>query len=209
MIIAGPAVMNPSRTNTTIVHAVDLFATILELAGTSVAATVPANVVVDSRSIVPALLGTTDPSRRVYAELFGDNLLNGQDGRMLRDARYKLIRFTDGHDEFYDLQTDPYEGRNLVSTLTSDQRQYYDRLQFWLYGYSTNTGPRIASASWSNGQFSCTLTQTANYALWRCDDLTTTFWAQVANAIATTNGPTVTLTDVSPPATRAFYGVVK
>jgi arylsulfatase A-like enzyme len=209
LIIAGPAVTNPNRTNSTLVHAVDLFATILELAGTSVAATVPANVVVDSRSIVPALLGATDPSRRVYADLFGDTLLNGQDGRMLRDTRYKLIRFNDGHDEFYDLQTDAYEGTNLVGALTSDQRQYYDRLQFWLYGYSTNTGPRIASASAANGQFSCTLTQAANYALWRCEDLTTTFWAQVTDAIVTTNGPTVTLTDVSPPATRAFYRVVK
>src|SRR6185369_12562002 len=63
MLIAGPAVVNPNRTNTTLVHAVDLFATILELAGTSVAATVPANVTIDSRSIVPALQGQTIANR--------------------------------------------------------------------------------------------------------------------------------------------------
>ena len=128
----------------------------------------------------------------------------------MRDDRYKLIRFSNGVDEFYDLQTDPYEGTNLVNTLTADQRQYYNRLQFWLYGYSTNTGPRIASSSWTNGQFSCTLTQAASYALWRCDDLmTTTFWSQVTNAVSTTNGSIVTLRDISPPIGRAFYSVVK
>ncbi len=212
MIISGPAVMNPNRTNTTLVHAMDLFATILELAGTGVAATVPANVVIDSRSVVPALQSTTDPSRRVYAELFGDSLLNNQDGRTLRDSRYKLIRFNDGHDEFYDLQTDPYEGTNLLSgLLTTGQQAYHDRLFFWFYGYSTNSGPRIVSPTWTNGQFSLSVTQAvgASCALWRCDDLTTTFWSPVTNTIATMNGSTVTLTDVSPPATRAYYSVVK
>jgi len=210
MIIAGPAVVNPNRTNTTLVHAVDLFATLLELAGTSVSATVPAGVPLDSRSIVPALQGQTDTSRRVYVDLFGDSLLNGEDGRCLRDARYKLLRFTSGTNAFYDLQTDPYEGTNLLSgTLTAEQRQYYDRLQFWFFGYSTNTGPRIASASWTNGQFSCTVTPAASYALWRCEDLTSTFWSQVTNAVATTNGSTVTLKDVAPPTSRAFYSVVK
>ncbi|MSU58600.1 MAG: sulfatase [Pedosphaera sp.] len=210
MIIAGPEVVNPNRTNTTLVHAVDLFATILELAGTSVGATVPAGVTIDSHSVVSALQGQTDTSRRVYVDLFGDNILNSQDGRSLRDARYKLIRLNTGTNQFYDLQTDPYENTNLLSgALTAEQKQYYDRLEFWFYGYSTNTGPRIASAAWTNGQFSCTLTQAASYALWRCDDLSTTFWSQVTNAVATTNGSTVTLKDISPPTSRAFYSVVK
>lgn len=210
MVIAGPAVVNPGRTNTSLVHAVDLFATILELAGTSAAAAVPSNITIDSKSIVPALQGQTDASRRVYVDLFGDNILSGQDGRCLRDSRYKLIQFNSGTSEFYDLQTDPYENTNLLSAaLTAEQKQYYDRLQFWFYGYSTNTGPRIASATWASGEFSCTLTQSANYALWRCDDLTTTFWSQVTNAVATTNGSIVTLKDNTPPTNRAFYSVVK
>jgi len=209
MILAGPAVVSPNRTNTTPVHVVDLFATILELAGTSAEATVPAGTTIDSKSIVPALSGETDTSRHVYAERFGDEVLNNQDGRSLRDARYKLIRFNDGHDEFYDLQSDPYEGTNLLTSLTAEQQQYYDRLQFWLYGYGTNTGAHIASAEWTNGQFSCTVTQAASHALWRCENLTTEFWSEVTNAVATTNGSTVTLTDIAPPAAGAFYSVVK
>ena len=209
MIVAGPTVINPNRTNTTLVHAVDLFATMLELAGTSASATVPANVKIDSRSFISALEGQTDTSRRVYVDLFGDNVMSGQDGRCLRDARYKLIRLNTGATEFYDLQTDPYENTNLAASLTAEQKKYYDRLQFWLYGYSTNTGPRIASANWSSGQFSCTVTQSANYALWRCDELNTTFWSQVTNVIATTNGSIITLKDPTPLATQGFYNVVK
>jgi arylsulfatase A-like enzyme len=209
MIIAGPAVVNPNRTNATLVHAVDLFATILELAGTSVGATVSPSVTIDSHSIVSALQGQTDTSRRVYVDLFGDSM-SDQDGRSLRDSRYKLIRFGTGTSEFYDLQTDPYENTNLLAgTLTAEQKQYYDRLQFWFNGYSTNTGARITSAAITNGQFSCTLTQAANYTLWRCDDLTTTFWSQVTNAITSTNASIVTLKDPAPPTSRAFYSVVK
>ena len=130
-------------------------------------------------------------------------------GRALRDSRHKLIRFNNGVDEFYDLQSDPYEVTNLFSTMTTEQRAYYDRLQFQLNGYSTNTGAFIASSTWTNNQFSCTLTQSASYALWRCDDVTTGFWSLVTNNVATTNGSTVILKDVTPPAGRAFYSVVK
>ncbi len=210
MIISGPAVVNPNRTNTTLVHAVDLFATLLELAGTSVSAVVPAGVAIDSQSIGPALQGATDSARRVYVDLFGVNLLTGQDGRCLRDARYKLIQLNSGTEGFYDLQNDPYEGTNLLSgALSAEQKLYYDRLQFWLYGYTTNAGPRISATSWAAEQFSCTLTQAADYALWRCDDLASSFWSRVTNASATTNGAAITLTDVAPPVTRAFYSVVK
>lgn len=210
LIISGPAVVNPNRTNFTLVHAVDLFATILELAGTSVAATVPTSVTIDSRSVVPALQGQTDTSRRIYVDLFGDNLLNGADGRCLRDARYKLIQWNAGTNGFFDLQTDPYEKTNLLATtLTSEQQQYFDRLRFWLYGYSTNSGPTIASATWTNNQFSCVLTQSANYELWRCADLATQFWSQVTNAVAVTNGGGVTLGDSAPTGNRAFYSVVR
>jgi len=203
-------VVNPNRTNTTLVHAVDLFATLLELAGTSVSAVVPAGVAIDSQSIGPALQGATDSARRVYVDLFGVNLLTGQDGRCLRDARYKLIQLNSGTEGFYDLQNDPYEGTNLLSgALSAEQKLYYDRLQFWLYGYTTNAGPRISATSWAAEQFSCTLTQAADYALWRCDDLASSFWSRVTNASATTNGAAITLTDVAPPVTRAFYSVVK
>lgn len=209
LIISGPSVASPNRTNTTPVNAVDLFSTILELAGTSASAAVPSSVTIDSQSLVPLLTGTNHLERRAYAEVFGASVAANVGGRALRDSRYKLIRFNNGVDEFYDLQTDPYELTNLLASMTTEQRAYYDRLQFQLNGYSTNTGAFITSPTWTNQQFSCVLTQQASYTLWRCADVSTGFWSQVTNALATTNGSTVTITDISPPVGASFYSVVK
>ena len=209
LIISGPHVVSPNRPNDTPVNAVDLFATILELAGTSTTAAVPSNVRIDSQSLAPLLTGTNTILRRAYSEVFGASVAANVGGRTLRDSRYKLIRFNNGMDEFYDLQTDPYEVTNLLATMTTEQRAYYNRLQFQLNGYSTNTGDFIASSAWTNNQFSCTLTQAASYALWRCDDVSAGFWSQVTNASATTNGSAVTIQDPSPPPGRSFYSVVR
>ena len=217
LIISGPAVASPNRTNDSIVNGVDLFPTMLELAGTSVAAAVPTNVVIDGRSLLPALSADTVIPRLAYSEKFSPvgSPANTNEWRILRDDRYKLVDFLNTGDfEFYDLETDPYEGTNLVNMLTAEQRQYYDRLRFWLNGYTTNTGPRIASASWTNGQFTCALlppgsTEPSNYALWRCEDLSTKFWSEVTNAVNTGAGPIVRLRDPSPPSNHAFYNVVR
>ena len=209
-IISGPAVTKPNRTNDTLVNPVDVFPTILEMAGSSVSAVVPATVTIDGQSLMAALQTTNVLYRRSYSELFGDAIATNVGGQALRDERYKLIRFTSGEQRFYDLQSDPVELTNLLAaTLTATQQQYRDRLTFWLYGYSTNTGPRITSQAWSNGQFSLSITQAASYALWRCDDLGTTFWSPVTNAVVLTNGATVTLKDVSPPSKGAFYKAVR
>lgn len=37
-------------------------------------------------------------------------------GQAIRDHSYKLIRFTDGSEEFYDLRQDPFERRNLTAS---------------------------------------------------------------------------------------------
>lgn len=211
-LISGPAVVNPGRTNDALVHAVDLFATVLDLAGINAAATVPAETRVDSRSLVPLLSGQAGGSRAVYTELFGSAVATGQDGRALRDERCKLIRFTDGHDEFYDLEADPYEGTNLLTaTLTALHQQHRDRLEFWLAGYSTNTGPSIVAPVLGGGRFSVSLSQTAGagYALWRCDDPMAAFWSPVSGTLAGVTNSVVTLTDPSPTAGRAFYSVVQ
>jgi arylsulfatase A-like enzyme len=207
-IIAGPAVTTPGGTNFTPVHVVDLFATILEMAGTSTAAVVPSNVTIDSASLVATISAEASASRLIYTEVF-DSPPGVNDARALRDSRYKFIQFADGHDEFYDLQTDPVELNNLNNLLTAEQEAYRDRLQFWLYGYSTNSGVTISNAQMTAGQFSCAVNGLAGYALWRCEDLTTQFWSPVTNAMLTTNGSVVTLADPAPTAAQAFYSVVK
>ena len=147
-----------------------------------------------------------------YTELFGDNVVNNQDGRALRDERYKLIQFQDGHDEFYDLQSDPYEGTNLLSaTLSPAQQQHRDRLEFWFGGFSTNAAPRILGQVRTPEQFAVSVAHKAGatYGLWRCADPVAAFWSPVSNATVGVMNSVVTLTDPSPPAAQAFYAVME
>jgi arylsulfatase A-like enzyme len=207
-IVAGPSVTTPGRTNFTRVHVVDLFATILEMAGTSATAVVPTSVSIDSESLVSTIATEANNPRLIYTEVF-DSPSGPNDGRALRDSRYKFIQFADGHDEFFDLQTDPTELNDLNNSLTSEQQAYRDRLQFWLYGYSTNSGVTISNAAMNGAQFSCAVNGLASYELWRCEDLTTQFWSPVTNVVVTTNGSVVTLADPAPTASQAFYSVVR
>lgn len=47
----------------------------------------------------------------------------------MRNERYKLMRF-DGVEEFYDLQADPYEHRDLLEgQLSAAQRTAYETLR--------------------------------------------------------------------------------
>jgi arylsulfatase A-like enzyme len=211
LIVAGPAVANPGRTNDTLVHAVDVYATILEMAGISVTSTVPAGVKIDSQSLLHALAATTNLARYAYSEKFGSSTPS-PDARALRDDRYKLINYTGGTYEFYDLQSDPIESTNLLaSALTAEQQKYFDRLQYRLGGYSTNTGPALISPRWSGGRFavSCAQTSGASYALWRCDDPVAGFWSPVSGAVVGVTNSVVTLTDPSAPSGSRFYGVVQ
>jgi len=50
---------------------------------------------------------------------------------MVRDAGYKLIRATDGTEEFYDLTTDPHEDQNLIASQTEVAARYRATLSAW------------------------------------------------------------------------------
>jgi arylsulfatase A-like enzyme len=71
MIISGPVVANPRRESTNLVHTVDLFATILELAGAKLREVLPTNTLFDSRSLLPILTnGSVTPRDWVLSEQF-------------------------------------------------------------------------------------------------------------------------------------------
>lgn len=124
LLAAGAGVQVPGRVVERIVNGVDLYPTILELAGIDPAAAVPSGTQVDGVSIVPYLgnqVGT--PLRSfIYAEEFPtefDRLFE----RAIANCCYKLIEREVGAREFYDLKADPYETRNLLGrTLTAAQR---------------------------------------------------------------------------------------
>jgi arylsulfatase A-like enzyme len=122
MIVAGPDVVNGGRTDDSVVHCADLFATIIELAGGTVPGTG-----LDSRSLVsifrdqpflPAeacILVETDRSKY---------------NRAIRNDQYKLLRQgRENNDEFYDMLADPLEGTNLLDgAMDAGQQAAYDAL---------------------------------------------------------------------------------
>jgi arylsulfatase B len=130
LLVAGADVVTPGRVVTRIVSAVDLYPTILELAGIDPATVVPAGTRIDGVSIVPYLRNQTGTPLRqyVYSEEFP--LCWDQNyERAVANSRYKLIRRADGSRAFYDLSSDPYERTNLLSrTLTTTQRSNLDTL---------------------------------------------------------------------------------
>ncbi len=208
MVVAGPSVVNPGRTNDTLVHAVDVFATILAMAGISNAATLTTNTI-DSQSFLPALTSTSNLTRYAFVERFDTNAPS-DGGRALRNAQFKLLSFDDGGAEFYDLLADPAENTNLLTgTMTATQQANYHSLTMRLGLYQdTLAAPVISSATRSNGQFTALVPLATNrvFSLWRAAVLDTLAWAPVTNATVVTNGASVRLTDTSA-ATASFYRV--
>lgn len=120
-IISGPSVVNPGRVSNALVNTQDIFATILEIFGdTAWQNQIPINKPVDSKSILPILKDQiTFIKPWSFTEIF-KTIPDANDGKTIRNLEYKLIRFDDGREEFYNLLIDPYELNNLLdSDLTS------------------------------------------------------------------------------------------
>lgn len=132
LVIAGHGVARPGVCDA-LVHSVDLFATVAELAGVGpeeLAGLLPAGRTLDSRSLVPYL---ADPDRAsiretAYAEWFTPNhdpavSEEAAFNRAIRNDRYKLVRhevrtksgWSVSAEAFYDLARDPYERSDLLS----------------------------------------------------------------------------------------------
>ena len=194
---------------------VDLFPTILEMAGSSVSAAVPLGITIDGQSLMPALQTTNALSRSSYSELFGTNIVpQSATGQTLQNSQFKLIRFSDKHEEFYDLQNDPYETANLLAnTLALNAQSNYFGLSLKLAGYQYALAqPVIVGAGKTNLQFTATVARTTNlsYTLWRSPVLDNYLaWSPQTNALVVTNGLTsVSLTDTNAGRSQYFYRVV-
>ena len=131
-VIAGPAVVDGGRRVDAPIDVTDVFATILELAGVPAGAFVPEGTVVDSVSVVPYLRDANQQPLRPWAmtQLLVSANRRTNVGKAVRDTRFKLIRFDDGDELFYDLDADPFEGEELLAAgaLEGDAAESYAAL---------------------------------------------------------------------------------
>lgn len=119
-IISGPDVVNPNRTSDALVTTTDLFATILELFGNySWQSQVPSTTI-DSKSLMPIVQDKAKDIRNwAFSEIFRTTT-NANDGKTIRNDYYKLIKFTNGNERFFNLLNDPKETTNLLITTMSE-----------------------------------------------------------------------------------------
>ncbi|MCA8955022.1 MAG: sulfatase-like hydrolase/transferase [Planctomycetes bacterium] len=149
LIVAGPAVASGGREVTALVGAVDLFATVLELAGVDARASVPAWVPLDSISFAPYL---ADPNRSPLRQTIATEQFTGDSWprperngfATLRNDRYKLIRLfrvaQPPTEQLYDLLVDPFEQSDLLlGSLTTEQQLARDSLRAELDALRTRT----------------------------------------------------------------------
>ncbi len=100
-----------------IVSLIDLYPTLLELAG------LPPRPGLDGQSISPLLSDPSLPWTRPALTTYGKN------NHSLRSSRYRYIRYHDGTEELYDHLSDPNEWNNLAhQSVTAQHRAVIDAL---------------------------------------------------------------------------------
>ncbi|MEP4077349.1 sulfatase-like hydrolase/transferase [Haloferula sp.] len=130
-VVAGPDVSSVG-TSQKLVHCIDLFSTILDLAGIDVEDATASVDAIDSESLLPILKGQDTASRCVIAERFQGGVVT--DGRTLITSEhpgYELIAFGDPSTttdvttyEMYYLPTDPNEQVPLTVPPTTSDAHY-------------------------------------------------------------------------------------
>ena len=133
LLISGPAVQQGGREVTALACAVDVFATVIDLANAN--AGLPPFLQHDSVSLVPYLNSPSQPPLRqfAYTEEFTGTAWpqpNSNGHATIRDAQYKLIhRYSGGSDELFDLSNDAFENNNLINSSNPAVQQAHTTLQ--------------------------------------------------------------------------------
>jgi arylsulfatase B len=124
MILAGAGVRQPGRIVDGLVNTVDIFPTVLQLAGIDPKTADPGGRRIDGVSMVPYMRNPGRASLRqfIYAERFARNFESGFQ-RAIRNAEFKLIVRASGGRELYNLANDPLEKVNLLTRALSTAEQ--------------------------------------------------------------------------------------
>lgn len=219
LFMAGAGLVATNRWVDAVVHAVDLPATLLEMAGVDLAATFPPDRVFDGRSFAALLRNQPwSPAENVIlSENFGSIIPEPLRGVAARGQRYKVIQLDNGGQGFFDLQADPLERTNLLgfpgnpANLTAPQRTAYAGLTNRLAGWHNPPfAPIITRVEAGPGSVELSVPEQLGvaFALERAPILGTTGWVEVSDFVREVQlaEPTVKLRDPSPPGV-AFYRV--
>lgn len=215
MFALGAGIVGTNRWTDALVHAVDIPATLLEMAGVNLATTMPTNMTFDGRSFADVLYNQPwNPTETmILSENFGSIIKFLARGVAVRGQRYKLIKLDSGLQLFYDLQTDPYEHTNLFGSLTGPQLTVYSAMTNKLAGWhNVPAAPTITQPTNAAGTLKLSVSEQVGiaYSLERSPSLTPPAWTEVTNYVRQieTNSARVSLTDSAPaPPARAFYRV--
>ena len=111
--ISGPMVTRVNETEASLVHVVDVFATIWEVSGHGLPGGKD-----NSWSLLPLLSDASAPDKPFnYTELSSTDVT----GWTIRNDQYKLLNLDSTGQEFYDLINDPFEANDLMGSLTPAQ----------------------------------------------------------------------------------------
>ena len=128
IIICAPGI-KPGQHSTSLIETVDLYPTLVELAGLPKPETGIAGMDLEGKSLVPVL---KDPSQKVKDYVLhayprsdkGDDTKRRLIGRGVRNERYRLVEWKEPGEpaekaaiELYDYETDPLEKKNLAKDL--------------------------------------------------------------------------------------------
>ena len=102
-IVVAPGITTPGTQTDKVVSLMDLYPTLVELAGFEI----PGHV--EGASLVPLLRDPDAPWEHTALSTFG--YMN----HAIRSDRYRYIRYFDGSEELYDHETDPQEWINLAA----------------------------------------------------------------------------------------------
>ncbi|MFK7808461.1 MAG: sulfatase-like hydrolase/transferase [Saprospiraceae bacterium] len=119
LFISGAGVSRTGEDNNLVCNT-DLFATIAQLAGSQVSE------INDSKSFVDLLSSDVGHRSFQYTEMKSEML----DAWAITNGRYKLIVDSNGEQEYYDLEVDPYEANDLLSgNLTEEEGSAKEALE--------------------------------------------------------------------------------
>ena len=129
LVVSWPGLKKPGSKCDAPVSSVDLYPTLLELAGIQP----PVRQILDGVSLVPAFNGASELARQRLFWHFPCYVGRATPSSAIREGDFKLIEFFEngGRRELFNLRSDPNEERNLIATMPEKAAELYRTLQAW------------------------------------------------------------------------------